>query len=91
MRGWTLDRTISHNFDGAVDFVKMDLEGEEWAIFAEPSWAPRVRHLLVELHPAGNLPDDDGVLVRLAVLMLELAGFKAEQHPGHPRAVWAWT
>jgi FkbM family methyltransferase len=74
-----------------ADFVKMDIEGSEWEVLqhSSSSWAPFVRHLLVELHPVGTLPDNDVVLVRLAIDELVRLGFHAVPHDRHPRAVWA--
>lgn len=68
---------------GGVDFVKMDVEGEEWALFEQArEWGPLVRHLLVELHG----PQTVGHAVRL----LEAGGFLALPHVAHPAAVFAW-
>lgn len=40
-----------------VDYVKMDVEGAEAALLAEPlDWARRVRSLKVEVHPPVSLP-----------------------------------
>lgn len=71
-----------------VDFVKMDIEGEEWTLF-EPgagTWAPLVRHLLVELHG----PDPSDVLVERAIRLLSRLGFTARHHVAHPQAVYAY-
>lgn len=68
---------------GGVDFVKMDVEGEEWALFEQArEWGPLVRHLLVELH--GPRPVGD------AVRLLEAGGLLALPHLAHPAAVFAW-
>lgn len=72
-----------------VEFVKMDIEGEEWAIFEHGDWAPLVAHLLVELHPAGGRPDDSDALVFEAIDRLAALGYCAERHQPHPRAVFA--
>jgi FkbM family methyltransferase len=41
-------------FDG-VDLMKIDVEGAEWGVFADaPSWAPRVRAVIGELHPVSS-------------------------------------
>lgn len=68
---------------GGADFVKMDVEGEEWDLFKQAAeWGPLVRHLLVELH--GPLP------VGHAVRLLEAGGYLASPHVAHPAAVFAW-
>jgi len=85
-------RQIIHRYIGeqGVDFVKMDVESEEWAIFdhdltsARP-WAPLVRHLLVELHGPGG----SEALIEQAVSVLDALGFDARHHPPHPQAVYA--
>lgn len=82
----TLRQIVLRAFgDGGVDFVKMDVEGEEWAIFEYGDWAPLVRHLVAELH--GGTSE---ALIARALLALERLGFQARQHPPHPQAVYAW-
>lgn len=84
----TLDRLVVECFGTAgVDFVKMDVEGEEWQLFANGRpWAHLVRHLLVELH--GDYPSE--YLVTSAVGWLTRLGFQARHHEAHPQAVYAW-
>lgn len=85
----TLAETIRLAFPPAVtvDFVKMDIEGAEWEVFAGPDdWVPLVRYLLVELHGS----DDSQTLVRHGVSELQSLGFTAAHHRRHPQAVWAW-
>jgi FkbM family methyltransferase len=68
-----------------VDFVKMDVEGMEWSLFAHGSWAPLVSSLLVELHGPGGSQE----LIVRAIVELERLGFEARHHPPHPQAVYA--
>ena len=82
----TLHQTIRRAFpDGHCDFLKMDVEGAEWDIFAHDFWAASVSHLLAELH--GNADSD--VLVAAAVETLDGLGFRTTRHTRHPQAVWA--
>jgi FkbM family methyltransferase len=86
---YTLRQTILRTFGRrGVDFVKMDVEGAEWSIFAHPNWAHLVRCLLVELHAPNNESSAD--LVALAVGVLREIGFEAAWHPPHPQSVFAW-
>jgi FkbM family methyltransferase len=84
----TLQQVILREFgEGGVDFVKMDVEGEEWALFeVGDTWAPLVRHLLVELHGAGGSP----ALLVGAITALERLGLRACHLLPHPQAVYAW-
>lgn len=69
-----------------VDFCKMDIEGTEWDLFAEPDgWAERVSSLLVELH--GDKPSEE--MIGRATPMLERAGFTVQAHTIHPHSLWA--
>ncbi len=71
---------------GQVDFCKMDIEGTEWDLFAQPDdWADGISSLLVELH--GDDPSAD-ILMR-GISLLEVAGFKVEPHTIHPQSLWA--
>lgn len=36
---------------GRLDFMKMDIEGSEFAMYADPAWLDRVAALSMELHP----------------------------------------
>lgn len=88
---YTLRQVIRRSFmvpDHApmLDFLKLDVEGEEWSLFAHGSWAPLVRHVLVELHGEGGSED----LVARAIDDLHVLGFTARPHPPHPQAVYAW-
>lgn len=75
-----------------ADFVKMDIEGAEWAIFNRPDWAHLAGHLLAEVHAPGFNPAmTSAEMVELACTQLRNIGFKhAEPHPPHPQAVFAW-
>lgn len=83
---YTLRQIIFRCFEGGhVDFVKMDIEGEEWAIFQTGGWPELVGSLLVELHGEGGSEH----LVRVAIEELTSHGFEARHHPPHPQAVYA--
>lgn len=87
VRVYTLGETISDAFgDARVDFVKMDIEGAEWEVFKDGSWAPRVEMVLVELHDSGTSPE----IVQRGIDALSELGFQARHHRRHPQAVWAW-
>lgn len=86
----TLDRTLESIDPAPANLVKLDVKGAEWDIFdAAADWRPLVQTLLVELHPANDLPDDSDTLVTEAVRRLTAGGYAAGHHPPHPRAVWA--
>jgi hypothetical protein len=60
-------RTISEILDRhhmpAVDLVKMDIEGSEFALFEKPDWLDRVSALCMEVHPdCGNVTTILGAL-----------------------------
>ncbi len=86
----TLREVILREFgETGVDFVKADIEGEEFTLFEHGNWAPLVRNLLVELHPHGDLPDDSDWLVGTAVGALGRLGYRVTRHTPHPRSVFA--
>lgn len=102
---YRLRQIIRCNFtEGAVDFLKLDIEGEEWAILnhdltAERPWNPLVTSLLVELHernalapPSGPWPegrDGPSPLLAAAVPLLEALGYQATPRLDHPASVFA--
>jgi len=51
------DKTISMhdlfavNHLDSVDFLKIDIEGSEFALFEHPDWLEKVKHLSMEVHP----------------------------------------
>ena len=63
---------------GPFDFVKMDVEGEEWEIIPAARWDD-VGALLVEFH-GGDLA--------AGLALVQAAGFIANHHAIHPTAVW---
>ncbi len=89
---FTLRQTIRRSFmvpdNGPLDFLKLDVEGEEWALFAAPSWADLVRHMVVELHALDAATTAE--LVISAIDRLTAIGFEARHHPPHPQSVYAW-
>lgn len=89
---YTLRQVIRRSFmipdHGLLDFLKLDVEGEEWALFKHGAWAPLVRHLLVEVHDVGAGLSSP-TLVAAACQQLDALGFDASHHPPHPQAVYA--
>jgi FkbM family methyltransferase len=65
-----------------VDFLKLDVEGQERAILQNPDELERVAVVLAELHDGYERPE--------AILDLRAAGFSAEPHYTHPNAVFGW-
>ena len=71
---------------GTVDFVKMDIEGEEARVLRDSRmWAPLVNSLLLECHEQIN-----GYGRERAMADLSDVGFKVMPHEAHPQGVWAW-
>ena len=71
----------AHGID-RVDFVKMDIEGAEAAIVAEPApWLDRVQSLKIETHPPATLD--------LMRAVLEPRGFTCSVDVAHPRCLIA--
>lgn len=68
----------------SVDFVKMDIEGEEWRILEQPDWRSMARFLLIELHA----PHASEARVAAAV-RLDALGFECEATT-HPAGLFAW-
>ncbi|MEO8564454.1 MAG: FkbM family methyltransferase [bacterium] len=65
-----------------VDYVKMDVEGAEAAILAEPAdWLDCVRTMKIELHPPATMESIRGVL--------EARGFTCSIYAQHPRCLIA--
>lgn len=82
---WTIRKIVEVCFDGReIDFVKMDIEGEEWDLFAYPDWVPLVKHLLVELHGG----EAEEMKARGLAELTEI-GYDATVHEIHPHALWA--
>jgi FkbM family methyltransferase len=81
---WTIPRIAQVCFGGEIDFCKMDVEGEEWDLFAHPEWVPYVKHLLVELH--GGEAEE---MKERGLRELDAIGFDASVHEIHPHALWA--
>lgn len=85
VRRLTMKQIIQKSFGCPVDFVKLDVEGEEHSIFRRGGWAPLVRNLLVEVHEQIN-----GYTWQDAIRDLQVLGFDAQRHEIHPQAVFAW-
>jgi FkbM family methyltransferase len=82
---WTIRKIVQVCFDGQqIDFVKMDVEGTEWELFARPEWILYVRSLLVELHDGE--PDE---LKERGLRALNALGYDVTVHETHPHAIWA--
>ena len=47
----TIEEILHRHHMLSVDFLKMDLEGSEFALFRSPSWLQCVKHLSMEVHP----------------------------------------
>lgn len=56
--------------DGALDFVKMNIEGAERALLRDPSWTRRVRAIRVEVHPPYTVADCGADLQRAGFTIL---------------------
>ena len=64
----SMRRLLDKHQLSSVDFLKMDIEGSEFAVFREPDWLQRVRNLTMEVH------FDHGTLRELCA-RLDEAGF----------------
>lgn len=82
-----LGTTITESFvDRHVDFLKMDIEGAEWDVFADTGWNSMVDTILVELHAEGTSRE----IVARGIEELNRLGYHARHHRRHPQAVWGW-
>src|SRR3990172_9304428 len=81
-----LKTLIEYHFGGQVDFIKMDIEGSEWDIFANPDWLTLLSYLLVEVHGEG----ESLAVLQRGLTCLRRLGFVARHHFPHPQAIWAW-
>lgn len=75
-----------------ADLVKLDIEGGEWAILADPRFtAAPPRALVMEYHPGGDCPDPDPH--RAIVELLAAAGLRTQEiwrrDEGYGM-LWAW-
>lgn len=61
----------AHGFDH-VDLIKIDIEGSEYELFAEPAWLSRVDRVVMEAHDGFGQPED-------LVSTLEGAGFSVQR------------
>jgi len=89
--GVTLDQALNgmNTRDGCVDFVKMDIEGEEYkTLQSHGAWSNRIRNLLVECH--GEDEDDTEEKTEEIEGFLEEQGFQVEKHEPHWSALYAW-
>jgi FkbM family methyltransferase len=66
-----------------VDYVKIDVEGAESALFQDADWLARVATLKVEIHPPATVPG--------LVEVLTSRGMTCWLDPRHPRAICAAT
>ena len=71
----TLEQIMSENGHSIVDFVKMDIEGSEFALFGDclgRKYSPPIRQLWIEFHPeTQNMSIED---VETLVLSLDAIG-----------------
>jgi len=52
----SIQEILSKNGLDSVDFIKMDIEGSEFALFEKPEWLKLTKYLSMELHPEyGNI------------------------------------
>jgi FkbM family methyltransferase len=75
-----------------ADFVKIDIEGGEWGLLADPRFAAlRARVLCVEYHPDGAPGDDPGREIERLVRAggWELRNVPKPNMPGYG-LVWGW-
>jgi FkbM family methyltransferase len=72
-----------------VDYVKMDIEGEEGSILHDPdlSWLHKVGQLQIELHPHLN----PLATIELATAILENNDFRVIKSGLHARAIFAFN
>ena len=76
-----------------ADFVKMDIEGGEWRILADPRFgAGRTRAVVLEYHPhlspGPDTASEAGVLLRRAGFDVVDPGLSAEQFPAGQGMLW---
>jgi FkbM family methyltransferase len=75
----------------SADLVKLDIEGGEWPILADPRLASLAAALVLEFH-ADGCPDRDPK--QAAMRALERAGFTVRANAERPRlgtgVLWAW-
>jgi FkbM family methyltransferase len=91
VEGRTLDQAINamNTDDGCVDFVKMDIEGEEYLTLEnDGAWPERINNLLVECH--GIDEDDTKSKTELIKKKLERKGFEVIKHEPHWSSLFAW-
>jgi hypothetical protein len=77
---------------GDVDFLKLDIEGAEWALLEDPRFAEMPARLVALEYHQARCPSDDAR--DTAVASLERAGYQVElgdlvATPGHGM-VWGW-
>lgn len=87
----TLDEALNsmQTRDGIVDFVKMDIEGQELPVLTGPgAWPHRIRNLLVECH--GINDDDTERNTEIIKRALIYKGFNVKRHEPHWSALFAW-
>ena len=59
-RTLTMPELLAENHLDQIDFLKVDIEGSEFALFGEDldAWLPRVRRIAMEVHGDSGKPDD---------------------------------
>lgn len=83
VQGMTLETLFKEQDIQEVDYLKMDIEGAEAAIFeSDLSWAERVRTINVEIHPPATFERCKSVL--------EKAGFQCERHHRHHNSLFGY-
>lgn len=56
-RSFTMEELLDRHSINRVDFMKMDIEGSEFTLFAAPAWLARVVAISLEVHPEFGDPN----------------------------------
>jgi FkbM family methyltransferase len=83
VQSFTVEELIRAHHLGAVDYVKMDIEGAEYQVFLEgdPTWLQKVKSMMIEIHSDEHLAPIMRVLTEF--------NFKVRRSNKHWRALWA--
>ena len=83
VQSFTVEELMREHHLGAVDYVKMDIEGAEYQVFLEgdPTWLQKVKSMMIEIHSDEHLTPIMRVLTEF--------NFKVRRSNKHWRALWA--
>ena len=83
VQSFTVEELIRAHHLGAVDYVKMDIEGAEYQVFLEGdlTWLQKVKSMMIEIHSDEHLAPIMRVLTEF--------NFKVRRSNKHWRALWA--